>query len=156
MGSRPTFGALAVLAVLVLALAACGGGDEAAEEATVQLSEQTGSGQSGTATLTPVGDNQTMVAVELSSPPDHPQPAHIHDGSCEELGGVAYGLNDLDGGTSETTVDVSLDDLLAGEYAINAHESEEAIEISVACGPINGTPAASADAPGEEQSPGYP
>ena len=41
---------------------------------------------------------------------------------------------------SETTVDVSLDDLLASPHAINVHESEENVETYIACGNITGTP----------------
>jgi hypothetical protein len=84
-------------------------------------------------------------------------PAHIHEGTCDTLGSVVYPLTDVglapaaDGATSEpmmmhasevltsvTVVDVSLDDLLAGEFAINVHESAENIQNYVACGEIVG------------------
>lgn len=127
-------------AALVLGLAACGGddGDGGGEAAsvTVDLAEQSGSGQSGTATLTAVGESQTSVSLELSNPPDVPQPVHIHAGTCAELGEVVYPLTNLEGGASETTVDVALEELQAGGFAINAHESEEAIQNYVACGEI--------------------
>ncbi len=133
---------LGVLALLIatLTLAACGGDDD--DEAggngdvTVELAAQNDSGQSGTATLTSAGDAQTTVTVELSNPPGAPQPAHIHSGTCEELGEVVYPLENVEGGTSETTVDASLEELQDGEFAINAHESEENISNYVACGPI--------------------
>ena len=48
---------------------------------TVQLNEQNGSGQNGTATLTEQ-NGQLMVAVNLSNGSDTPQPAHIHKGTC--------------------------------------------------------------------------
>lgn len=94
-------------------------------------------------------------------------PAHIHSGSCEDLGDVVYPLNNivtmdrLDATPvtgmaatpssvalistpviavgQNTTVDVSLDDLLAAEHAINVHESPENIDIYIACGDITGT-----------------
>ena len=40
--------------------------------------------------------------------------------------------------TSVTTVDVALADLLAGQYAVNVHESSENIDNYVACGEIAG------------------
>lgn len=92
-----------------------------------------------------------------------PHPAHIHDGSCEELGDVAYPLEDVGGealsGTpgatpasaeeglpgdviakSRTTVDASLDDLLAGDYAVNVHKSAEEVDVYIACGNVEGEP----------------
>ena len=41
---------------------------------------------------------------------------------------------------STTTVEASLDDILAGEHAINAHESPENIQNYIACGELTGTP----------------
>src|SRR5918996_3333137 len=76
-------------------------------------------------------------------------PAHIHEGTCDELDpNPAFPFSNVSGeflngdtptagdevGASEesltvegstTTVDVSLDDLLASNYAINVHESAE-------------------------------
>jgi len=41
---------------------------------------------------------------------------------------------------STTDVDVSLDDLLAEDFAINVHESPQNIQIYIACGDLTGTP----------------
>ena len=41
---------------------------------------------------------------------------------------------------STTTVEAALDDILAEEHAINAHESPENIQNYIACGEITGTP----------------
>ena len=139
MSKRTWFVSVLTLLALTVPLAACGGDDEEAVEAgavTVELGEQNASGQSGTAILTSTAEGQTTVTLELSKPPDNPQPVHIHAGTCEELGDVAYPLTNLEGGSSETTLDVSLDELQSGQFAINAHESEENIQNYVACGPI--------------------
>lgn len=72
-------------------------------------------------------------------------PAHIHEGTCEELdpnplfplenptqiedGMVAY---------SVTSLDVSVDDVLAAPHAINVHESPENAANYVACGNLEG------------------
>ena len=136
-----------LMAVLALAVAGCGGDDDepAAEPTTatagggavtVDLSEQNGSGQSGTATLESMDGDMTHVTIELSSPPADPQPAHIHSGTCAELGDVVYPLTNVEGGTSETDVAAPLEDLLADDFAVNVHRSEADIGTYVACGDI--------------------
>lgn len=95
---------------------------------------------------------------EATSGASHP--AHIHSGSCASLGDVVAPLsnvsaNAMNNGTpmaaamvgsasaipvlsSVTTIDMSMDDILAGEHAINVHESAENIGNYVACGDIGG------------------
>jgi plastocyanin len=76
-------------------------------------------------------------------------PSHVHAGSCADLDpNPAYPLQDVapvtaDGGagsveTGTTTLDVSLDDLLASPFAINVHESAENVSTYIACGDIAG------------------
>lgn len=138
---------IVLMAVLALGVAGCGGDDDepaaetttaAAEAApvTVDLSEQNGSGQSGTATLEPMSGSMTHVTIELSSPPADPQPAHIHSGTCAELGDVVHPLTNVEGGSSETDVAASLEDLQGSNFAINVHMSEADIGTYVACGDI--------------------
>lgn len=87
-------------------------------------------------------------------------PAHIHSGTCTELGDVIYPLSDVSvsamvngapiGGAaagaadaipvslSGTTVEAPLADLLASPFAINVHESAENIGNYIACGNVGG------------------
>src|SRR3954464_8795202 len=79
--------------------------------------------------LVPASRAQTPVAEAGEAP----HPAHIHAGSCDQLGDVVIPLTDLAEPTgdmqgaetahpvsiSNTDVDMSLDDLLAGDFAIN-------------------------------------
>jgi len=95
-----------------------------------------------------------------------PHPAHIHSGTCEELGDVVFPLNDVapvstpgtmsaspEAGTdgtpvasaagevvaeSMTEVEASLDDILAAEHTVNVHESAENIQNYIACGNLTG------------------
>jgi hypothetical protein len=101
----------------------------------VDLAELSLSGLSGEATLTETADGtQVSLMVEGAS---GGHPVHIHFGSCDTLGEVAAALTDIDAmGMSETTVDLTLDELESGEYAINAHESLDNIANYVACGDI--------------------
>jgi hypothetical protein len=153
--------ALLAIAILALALgvAACGGDDDSASEPAAEQSEQTsaedgaggsitvdlaeqngsdiyGSGISGTATLTETSGTLDVFVALDGDDGSSPRPIHIHAGTCEELGDVVYGLTDVMDGSSSSTVEAILADL-EGEFAINAHESADAIESYIACGPVN-------------------
>ena len=110
----------------------------AAEEmrsVTIDLNELNASGMSGTATLTEAEDGTDVSLMVEGATGGHP--VHIHFGTCDTLGEVAVALTDIDAeGMSETSVDLTLDELESGEYAINAHESVENIATYVACGEI--------------------
>ncbi len=104
---------LLAIALATVALVACGGDDDdaAGDEVTVELAEFEGSGQTGTATLTADGE-QTRVVIAVDSPISDSQPAHIHEGTCDNLTPEpAYGLPNVATGSSDSTVDVSLDTL---------------------------------------------
>lgn len=132
---RRLFVTVGLAALVGLVAAACGNGGD---EVTVPLGEQSASGISGEATLT-AADGQTTVVVDLENAGEGPQPIHIHPGTCADLDPTPqYPLTDVTNGASETTVDVSLDALLDGEFAINAHQSPEQLETYVACGDITG------------------
>ncbi len=109
----------------------------AQQSVTIPLQAQSGSGQSGTATLTEQG-NQTRVVISLSNAPAGVlQPAHIHQGTCANLNPQPrYPLQSVVDGRSETVVDVPLSTLLAGQFAINVHKSQQEISTYVACGEI--------------------
>jgi hypothetical protein len=131
-----------IACLVLLACAGCGGDSSSASESAgsddvfVMLGEQNGSGESGTATLTPLGD-RTKIVLELKSPVAPRQPAHIHEGSCEKLvAKPAYGLSDVESGTSTSVVNAKLSDLRRGSFAINVPESASAGGTSVACGEI--------------------
>lgn len=101
---------------------------------TVTLSEQNASGESGIATLVEV-DGQAVVILALTgAPEDVVQPAHIHVGSCPDVGAVKYPLTFPVNGRSKTTLDVSLDQLrLEMPLAINVHKSAQEASVYVSC-----------------------
>jgi hypothetical protein len=91
---------------------------------------------------------------------EHGHPTRIHEGTCEAIGPVAFSLNgvsasvDLDNApiatptavnadsayqvmVGETTIDGTIDDLLAGEHAVMVYESDEAMD-AIACGNLGG------------------
>jgi hypothetical protein len=91
---------------------------------------------------------------------EHGHPARIHEGTCEELGPVAFRLNgvgasvDLDNApvatptavnsdssyqvlVSETIIGGSIEELLSGQHALMIYESDEAMD-AIACGNVGG------------------
>ena len=113
------------------------GGVRAADPLTVQLTAQNNSGQSGTATLTDMGDGTTKVVLSLTDLGATPQPVHIHDGTCATLNPTPkYPLTNMVNGKSETVVKVAMGQLLAQPFAINAHKSGQEVSVYTACGNI--------------------
>lgn len=104
-----------------------------------------GRAQTPAGQATPAGGADT--AAEL-------HPAHIHTGTCAELGDVVLPLTDVAdpsvGGervgattahavkTSMTTVAMPLEEIIEGGHAINVHLSAEEIGTYIACGDIGG------------------
>lgn len=111
--------------------------DEKSSSITLNFVAQNNSGVSGTASLTQV-DGKVKVELKTSggilalvSPSE---PAHIHTGSCANIGAVKYPLSNVIAGRSTTVVDASLNDLKAGlPLAINVHKSSAAIGTYIAC-----------------------
>jgi hypothetical protein len=101
-----------------------------------------------------------MAGMDMSGG-DHP--AHIHNGTCTELGEVVYPLSNISaaamnngtpmaaGGSmvgasdatpvlsSVTTIQAKLSDITSGQFALNVHESAANIGNYVACGNVGGT-----------------
>jgi plastocyanin len=74
-----------------------------------------------------------------------PHPAHIHTGSCANLGDVVAPLNDVTlvagsdrVGVSQTKVDLSIKDMLESPHAIMSHASAENIGTYIACADLTG------------------
>ncbi|MGC9992796.1 MAG: hypothetical protein ABSD52_10450 [Candidatus Cybelea sp.] len=127
---------ISLIACLALSATYLAPASAATSTLTVKLSAQNGSGENGTATLTQAGSD-VKVVIAIPNGPAGPQPAHIHDGTCAGLQGVAYPLTSLASGNSTTTVKgLTIDQLLAGKYAINVHESTSNLGKYVSCGNI--------------------
>jgi len=126
--------AVVVVGGIYLYMSQSGG---SSQSIVVAMSAQNDSGMTGEATLTAM-DGSTLVELDLAGAPEGiVQPAHIHTGSCANIGGVVYPLTFPMNGVSETTLNVSLDALLAQlPLALNVHKSPEEANIYVACGDL--------------------
>jgi len=83
-----------------------------------------------------------------------PRPAHIHSGTCKNIGEVVAPLTDLTGATggdrvgqsrraipaesSFTSVPMTLDEILGSDHVVNVHLSAEEIGTYIACGEVGG------------------
>lgn len=114
-------------------------GASAQSPITVQIQPKDNSGVSGTATLTPQG-NQTRVVVQLKGAASNVvQPAHFHTGTCDKLDPKPkFPLADVVNGTSTSLVSAPVSELASGKYTINVHKSAADIKTSVACGNVKG------------------
>lgn len=137
--------ALIVVAAVAVGGAACGDdGDPGAADTTapteleVPLAAQNGSGVTGTATLTDLGNGRTRVviaATDVAGAP--PRPAHIHAGTCADLDPApAWGLLDVTDGASETELATPLQKIIDGDFAVNMHQSVDNLDTYIACGDI--------------------
>jgi ketosteroid isomerase-like protein len=84
-----------------------------------------------------------------------PQPVNIHEGTCADLGPVAFALKDLAGGQrSQTLLDgVPGSDLQTGNLAIAVQKSRYEPDVYVACADIPAAVPPAASAPATEQAP---
>lgn len=138
-----------IVALSFVGLAACGGGEtdgagemeagaEASGEAGGQTAETAGgasgvqislaprneSGIEGTATIRRGADTVHVSVSLMGLESGNSYPAHVHEGSCQEGGGVAAGLTSVEAqdgeGSSETRIpagELSAD----GSYFVQAH-----------------------------------
>jgi hypothetical protein len=110
---------------------------ESAEEA-ITLNEQNESGESGTALITEEDGKVKVILGMIGAPDGVSQPAHIHVGSCPDVGAVAYPLTNVVDGVSETVLNVTLAELAAKQpLGINVHKSTTEAKVYVSCGDLN-------------------
>jgi Cu/Zn superoxide dismutase len=130
------------LTLATLALAAVGmafglPAGAATSTLTIEMKALNNSGETGNAVLTQESDG-VKVVVTLKNAPAAAQPTHIHIGTCGNIKPAPeYALVSLANGTSTSTVKgITIDQLLAGKYAINVHKSADDLGTYVACGEI--------------------
>lgn len=151
---------LAGAAVAVLAIAGCSGGGSTSNSSasasasgdvvTVNLTQQNNSGMAGTATIRPINNGQQIqVDINVTGEPSGAhQPAHIHQGTCENLNpNPQFFLTDsgtqTDGGQlwvqdgrASAIVTTTMQEIQSTPHAINIHLSPTDLPHYMACGNI--------------------
>ena len=109
----------------------------AENQISLTLAELNDSGESGTATLVETDGTVTVTLALTGFSVGVSQPAHIHVGSCPEVGAVSYPLTNVVDGASATPLEVTLAQLEAEmPLAINVHKSATEASVYTACGDL--------------------
>ena len=104
---------------------------------TVELSEQSKSGMTGTVTFVDEGGKTRISIKLLGKGITGPLPAHVHLGSCPNVGMIKYPLNDVKNGSSDTLINSRMIDLFGSNpMAVNIHKSIQEATIYTACGDL--------------------
>jgi hypothetical protein len=123
---------LLLIALVSAVVAGCS--TAAARTVELQLQPLNGSGVTGNVTMTAVGENRTLIQIQVDPAGNPSMPAHIHPGSCDDLvPQPKYPLENVVDGVSVTEVPASLDELLSGGQALNIHHSNEDMRTYTAC-----------------------
>jgi hypothetical protein len=136
--------------MLVTVSAVSGCGDSSGEgtgepgEVAVQLEEQNDANVTGArAVFRYDGTNRTVVRVDGLDGGERaglgPNPVQIVHGTCAKPGEVAFELQPLTGASAESTIEVGLDELYNGEYAVRVLFSETRDD-PLACGEVPDDP----------------
>lgn len=125
----PRFVALITIAAMVVM--ACG--SAAIPPRTITFQTMNDSGVTGTVSFTDVsGKTRVEVTVDAGDNPD--MPAHIHPGACGNITPQPkFPLENARSGSSKTVVPASIDDLFAGNLAVNLHKSNNDFKTHTAC-----------------------
>jgi len=126
------------LLALAVLLCACG-----PQELRVDMKSDNNSGQTGFAVMTLKSDKKFDLHIETTVPIDSTgtQRAHIHTGTCGEVGPIVVGLTFLnalpEGKWGSDSSDLPLDNLELdkGGYLVNVHDSTDP-SLYVSCGEI--------------------
>ncbi len=113
------------------------------QSSRVVMNAENNSGQSGFAQLTALSRTSTRIELDLAASNDPaPQQAHVHEGRCGELGPIRVNLMPLTPAsgragrlTSTSTADLGLEELTAGTFVINVHDSRD-FSLYVSCGAL--------------------
>lgn len=72
--------------------------------------------------------------MEVSAAGNLDMPAHIHPGTCDNLTPQPkFPLENVKNGSSKTVVPVPIDELFAGNLAVNIHHSNDDLKTYTAC-----------------------
>jgi hypothetical protein len=135
--ARPALplGLVAIVALLTIVMAACQAA--ASPPRVINLRTLNDSGVTGTVSFGDLG-GRTGVEITVNPGGNPDMPAHIHPGTCDDLTPQPkYPLLNVKNGVSKTVVPASIDELFAGNLAVNVHKSNDDLRTYTACVEIN-------------------
>jgi hypothetical protein len=124
-------GLVAVVATMAIVMVACQAA--VSPPRVINLHTLNDSGVTGTVSFGDLGGRTGVeIAVDPRGNPD--MPAHIHPGTCDNLTPQPkYPLENVKNGVSKTVVPASMDELFAGNLAVNVHKSNDDLKTYTAC-----------------------
>jgi plastocyanin len=102
----------------------------------VKVDAKNNSGQDGWVALSDSGGNTLVVIDVKPGAAGVAQPAHVHNGPCDRLGGVVHPLTNVSNGRSVSLIAAKVDALQTGTFAVNVHKSPQEASVYTACGDI--------------------
>jgi hypothetical protein len=124
-------GLTAGVAVMAIVLVACQAA--AAPPRVITLRTLNDSGVTGTVAFGDLGD-KTGVEIAVDPGGNLDMPAHIHPGTCDNLTPQPkFPLLNVKNGASKTVVPASMNELFAGNLAVNVHKSNDDLKTYTAC-----------------------
>jgi opacity protein-like surface antigen len=122
---------VAIAAMVAIVMVACQAA--ASPPRVITLRTLNDSGVTGTVSFGDLGGRTGVeIAVNPGGNPD--MPAHIHPGTCDNLTPQPkYPLENVKNGASKTVVPASIDELFAGNLAVNVHKSNDDLKTYTAC-----------------------
>jgi hypothetical protein len=156
---KRTIGIVALAVVSILLAVACGGDGDDQEALETQAATEESDGEagnglqapfgfdlsplgeseiSGQVTITPSGSDEAEIETVLDNAgSDMRYPVNVFEGTCDDLGSnPAESLDLAEDGISDAVVDLSAQELVSGDYAVAVSQSEENLDVHLACGEI--------------------
>ena len=126
-----SLGLVAAVALMAIVMVACQAA--ASPPRVITLRTLNNSGVTGTVSFGDLGGRTGVeIAVDPGGNPD--MPAHIHPGTCDNLTPQPkYPLENVKNGMSKTVVPASMNELFAGNLAVNIHKSNDDLKTYTAC-----------------------
>lgn len=122
---------ITVVALLTIVVAACQAA--ASPPRVITLRTLNASGVTGTVSFGDLG-GRTGVEITVNPGGNPDMPAHIHPGTCDNLTPQPkYPLLNVKNGSSKTVVPASINELFAGNLAVNVHKSNDDLKTYTAC-----------------------
>ena len=125
-------------------LAGCGGDDNEGKSVvnpdgsiTVDMVEESGSGQSGKATFYRLEGERTRIVIDVDGGGDGPFPVYIHENACNRPDPTLIDqLQPVADGRSESVAPVAFQHLRTSPHSLIVHKSRDALDDYVSCGSI--------------------
>ena len=93
-------------------------------------------GQTGTARFISGDSSETLIQISISPAFSEAQPIHLHSGTCDDIGPVLHGLQNVVKVDSVTLIGIPIEDISRNGALVNVHASYADSSNYTGCGEI--------------------